>query len=39
MLSRMHSHAGAWERGNSYIHDYLGLYKVPTSPAWKSTHA
>jgi len=23
----------------SYIHDYLGLYKVPTSPAWKSTHA
>jgi group II intron reverse transcriptase/maturase len=23
----------------SYIHDYLGLYKVPTSPAWKGVHA
>ena len=23
----------------SYLHNYLGLYKVPTSPTWKSTHA
>lgn len=23
----------------SYIHDTLGLYKVPTSPAWKAVHA
>lgn len=23
----------------SYIHDYLGLYKVPTAPAWKGVHA
>ncbi|MFT5115884.1 MAG: RNA-directed DNA polymerase [Parasphingorhabdus sp.] len=23
----------------SYLHNYLGLYKVPTSSTWKSTHA
>ena len=34
------NHGAAYHRfPRRYIYDYLGLYKVPVSPAWKGVHA
>ena len=37
---KVKNHGAAYKQfPRRYIYDYLGLFKVPTTPAWKSAHA